>query len=427
MYIEISNKGEIDVNALTLMGATTKDGINSIGMFGTGNKYALAFMMRNKYNLKIFSGMNEITVTTKRHTFRDKDFDVLYINGDKTSITTDTGKINWYLWMAIRELYSNAMDEGEARLTNAERIVPEKDRTKIYIEANSADIHAFIANIREYFPSSGSILYENELGRVYRPYKPNKSTHFYRKGILMYEHSRPCIYNYDIFNVRLNENRCPLYSWEMDEKLWKFIFSIKDRNIIKNILSASKNAKNPSEGEVLSVSDIPEANSDIVKEVADELNIVPEEFAGMLDDSDLRGSTPVPKKIYIAIKGKLDFDNMKWLDAVGSFIIVETSPMQKHMIKKAVDFLEEVKFEIHGEIHVAKFQKSHLLGACEKNDKMIYISENAFENGMQCVVETIIEESCHNESGLGDTTRGFQDFLIKKLVNVYKEYNSYIL
>ena len=38
-YIEIINNNEIEINGLTLIGASIKDGDSQIGFFGSGNKY----------------------------------------------------------------------------------------------------------------------------------------------------------------------------------------------------------------------------------------------------------------------------------------------------------------------------------------------------------------------------------------------------
>lgn len=52
-YLKISNKGLLDVEALTLLGASSKRGDNTkIGMFGSGNKFSLAYLLRNNYNIK---------------------------------------------------------------------------------------------------------------------------------------------------------------------------------------------------------------------------------------------------------------------------------------------------------------------------------------------------------------------------------------
>ena len=80
-YLKISNKGLLDVEALTLLGASSKRGDNTkIGMFGSGNKFSLAYLLRNNYELRIFSGLEEIKLTTIEKTFRDKKFNIILVN-----------------------------------------------------------------------------------------------------------------------------------------------------------------------------------------------------------------------------------------------------------------------------------------------------------------------------------------------------------
>mgnify|MGYP000651360957 CR=1 FL=1 len=85
-YLRISNKGIINVEALTLLGASTKRGLNGkIGMFGSGNKYALAFLLRNGFEVSIYAGNEKIEIGTEKAQFRDNDFEVITISMDRTA------------------------------------------------------------------------------------------------------------------------------------------------------------------------------------------------------------------------------------------------------------------------------------------------------------------------------------------------------
>jgi hypothetical protein len=56
-YIRIKNDGHIEPEALYLIGASTKvNDPTKIGQFGSGNKYALAYLLRSGYNVKVFAG-----------------------------------------------------------------------------------------------------------------------------------------------------------------------------------------------------------------------------------------------------------------------------------------------------------------------------------------------------------------------------------
>ena len=94
-YLEIKNNGELDIRILSLMGGTTKrDNKELIGNFGTGLKYSLAYILRNKVDVKIFIGGAEVILYTKTENISNTDFNILYVNGDRTSITDSLG-VDW--------------------------------------------------------------------------------------------------------------------------------------------------------------------------------------------------------------------------------------------------------------------------------------------------------------------------------------------
>lgn len=63
-YLRISSQGEIEEKAFTLIGASSKRGDNTkIGYFGSGLKYSIAWLLRNKIDFKIFSGYRPINVS----------------------------------------------------------------------------------------------------------------------------------------------------------------------------------------------------------------------------------------------------------------------------------------------------------------------------------------------------------------------------
>ena len=116
-YLKIQNKGLLDIRLFSLMGGTTKDNDSAkIGQWGSGLKYAICFLLRNKIEFKIFIGDEEVKITLKEETIRDETFEVVLVNGKETSLTTKMGGKAWDEWTCIRELYSNALDEGDAKI-----------------------------------------------------------------------------------------------------------------------------------------------------------------------------------------------------------------------------------------------------------------------------------------------------------------------
>src|SRR3989304_196357 len=116
-YLCIKNSGEIDINSIILLDASTKrgDSKGKFGFFGTGASYAAAALLRAGAEIIIYSGKTRIDISKKKLSFRDKEFNQIVLIKDgvesPTSFTTELGP-TWEVWMAIREYICNAKDEG---------------------------------------------------------------------------------------------------------------------------------------------------------------------------------------------------------------------------------------------------------------------------------------------------------------------------
>ena len=197
----IQSKNEIDVNALRLLGASVKDE-GAIGEFGSGWKYALACFMRNSITIRVFSGLNEIKITAQPSTFRDQQFDVIHINGEPTSITTRTGP-KWTPKMAIREIWSNALDEGEAK--KGYGLSPMPGITTVMLEITS-DVQDVLDNWDALFiAQEEKPLFADDRYAIY----PRHGYQFYRKGVwICEEQDKETIFSYDFGDaVKLPESR----------------------------------------------------------------------------------------------------------------------------------------------------------------------------------------------------------------------------
>src|SRR5512141_2444774 len=101
--IIFQNEGEIDINTVKTMGVSVKEE-GAIGFFGTGLKFAIATLLRNKQEIVIFSGTERYDVGVKTIQIRGQDFDMVTLNGEQIGFTTQLGK-TWEMWMAFRELH----------------------------------------------------------------------------------------------------------------------------------------------------------------------------------------------------------------------------------------------------------------------------------------------------------------------------------
>lgn len=115
MPVVHSNPGLAELDALTVMGVSIKEGETPIGRFGTGFKYAIATLLRHHQSVELFLGTERLTFIAAPRTIRGVEFDMVFMKrGDELvplQFTTKLGR-DWELWMAFRELHSNALDEG---------------------------------------------------------------------------------------------------------------------------------------------------------------------------------------------------------------------------------------------------------------------------------------------------------------------------
>lgn len=216
-YVCFENKGEVPVNAFKLLGASTKRGdASKIGYFGSGLKYALAVLLREGIDFKIYSGAKEVKIGLRKTSFGDQKIDVMTVNGEKTSITVDAG-IDWEPWFAIREIYSNTMDENGSMGLN-KPIEAAAGTTKIFVDASDEKLKFIFQNWPAYFTQNRQPVLDNAYGRIYDklPTVPNYIV--FRKGIRAYENRKHSVFDYDLHALDINESRVAKYSWQVMER-----------------------------------------------------------------------------------------------------------------------------------------------------------------------------------------------------------------
>lgn len=425
-YIRIKNAGIIEPQALHLVGASTKRNDKSkIGQFGSGNKYALAFLLRNNYEVKVYAGEKEITITTQKETFRDQEFNLIYIDGERTSITIEMGK-DWKFWQAIREIYCNALDEGGCSMDFVQDITPVDGETHFYIDTKK-DVMEFFSNFDNYFATNKKVLFECEYGRILQ--KSGDTANVYRKGIKCFITNKTSVFDYDFTEIQIDENRLVKYFWDVEESIWNLLYRCDNKDVI---LQALHNCGDHEfiEGCISDVSTISASNiSDEFRKCLCEINVAPKGFAGLLKPDEVHNHVIVPTKVFQAVRGIIGDDNVgdkfKITKGGGFFREIETSPLYQATINQALYFFKEVNFEIPYDIHVALFDNKSVLGCA--NDGKILLSDVCIEKGVNEVVNTIIEEFIHLKYNELDETRGFQSAMITEFISYMKKTNSFVI
>ena len=208
-YLRITNKGLLETEDLTLIGSSTKRGDETkIGMFGSGWKYALAWIMRNHLDIKIYRGEELMKVDTAVVMHRDLAVSVITVDGVKTGFTTSMGP-KWSGWMAVRELISNAIDEGEENIGtvfNPDTFEGTPDTTTIYLEMG-ADLTKVMRNYDSYFAFERKADFITRDGHLLYYKTESTALNVYRKGIKCFDTDRETLVDFNFRDISINESR----------------------------------------------------------------------------------------------------------------------------------------------------------------------------------------------------------------------------
>lgn len=425
--IRITSNGEIDERAFSLLGASTKrDDSAKIGMFGSGLKYSLAFLLRNSIPFRVFSGYKEVRFSTVNEIFREKNFNVICVNGDKTSLTTEMGGKEWTVWAIIRELYSNAVDESEADICieeykSIDDVVPVEDCTAFYISVD-VRFQEVVDNWDLYFSEKRDDLVYHD-SKMNQLYTGGDNLIVYRKGIrCQFLSSTRSIFNYDMSWISINESRAIASDWDFKSDLTKFIKKINDDGIVHRIL--------------YNVNDNWEKHlywdgsgnwSNTWLEQIGSKYLIPYETAGFWEDEIkllksshiiLPSSMVESLKIYFGDKVKVigeDSGNSK----ADMKVIEKIGKREQLLIDEALAWFENADYKVEFPIKVVQFHKSEILG--QAKDSTIFLSEKLFVRGKKEIVATIFEENEHNKTGYEDESRTLQNHLINMFISALED------
>ena len=424
-YIKIESKGIIDPQAFILLGASTKRADNSkIGFFGSGLKYSIAYLLRNGIPFKVFADYKEIIFETTPTPFRDNSFDVISINGEKTSMTTEMG-LDWEAWFVVREIYCNALDEGESSITviDEKECVPVEDKTVFYIECNK-EFDKIIDNWDLYFSENRKdiVYYDNECNQIYAG---GDQYIVYRKGIRChYAENQKCSFNYDMSWVVINESRTIKDDWDFKWKLRTYLQKCTDKKVITHLYNTICETME----RYISWDTGVHSFSDEWLTCLNGKILVPNENAGYWAEEVKYSPNDflrLPSNLIEGLKARF-LDEVKVIGDVsglsnrGDMRVYETlNRKQEALLNDARTFLASADYLIKYEIKVVDFVQPERLG--QAKDNTILLSHKLFEMGRKELVSCIIEEQEHLITDFADETRAFQNHFIRKYVTALED------
>lgn len=421
-YLLFENKEQIPVEALYLIGASSKREDNSkIGFFGSGLKYSIPVLMREEIKFRIFSGVEEIGFSTRQRTMREMKFDVITINEVETSLTVQMGP-QWKLWFAIREIYSNMLDETAPTFSVSENEPQgQEGHTRIYIEMTDKKVEEIYNNFELYFSEfrNDVVCFDTSGNTVFE--KSSEKINVYRKGIRCYDDKSESIFDYNFDSISINESRVTNSS-DIHSEVAKFWIRCDNPKAILRLLEGIKQPNTIERTATWYFQFyISSLNQKAWQEALQGKRLVPEEFTGYMDDFNPVNDLPIPKDVYYILKDKTGTPPIGF-DAQMPYKLHTCTPYQDAMLKRAITWFEQCMSPITYKINVVSFLDENLYGLAKEGE--IYICQKSFIKGNHFLVATLLEEQMHLQYRVKDEERPFQNLLLEHVIYYMSQINA---
>lgn len=376
MSVYFCNSGCLELDVIRTMGVSVKSE-TAIGYFGTGLKYAIATLLRTDHEVTLIIDQDEYKFTARPKEIRGKTFHLVFMNEEQLSFTTDLGR-DWKVWQAYRELYSNTLDERGS----IGYIREEADTIFKVSGPEIDDVHG----------DRSSIFLQNEpwiVGDGVDIHRGRSSYVFYR-GVRVHKLVKPSMFTYNFTCLMaLTEDRTLASVYDMNYKFETRLPKIPDQEFAMKFLEPSWEGFESQ----LSVSSCYEPS---------------EEFLDSLEyfKDDVR------------LNGRADM--LKVHRNVEDHTIFELTDTETEKVQQACDLLKE-KLNVVCFVDELFFVEN--LGPnvmAQAKAGKIYITRQCLANGFDYLAITIYEEWIHTKMGYPDMTRGMQQFLFDKILELIK-------
>lgn len=408
--IVIKNEGEVDIAAWVLMGASTKEGQGKIGFFGSGNKYAIATLLRLNVPFVIYSGLDEITITTREVTLRDQVFQQIMVNGESTSLTTRMGP-NWELWFAIREFICNAKDEGGYELVE-EDITPVAGITQIGLESTTEvtdiidSLGRYIRNSPTHFSTSDGDLIDKDKGPL----------NIYRKGIsIIGGFVGDSLFDYDFTDLDINESRVYMYDWQWKQEIAKILAAAPE-----DIIARFVQAKDVVETDLGYIWNNSYTFSSAWGNYLLGKRICGEGYYDSLCQEDKAMVLSLPQGLMLGLHkqfpdievwGLKEEEEEGWSEEDGT-------AEEWSKVNGALDILKQIGYEFKPTLKVGRFRSDVRIADYSPATKVARLSLNHIDDQDE-LATTLMEENFHYR-GYADGSRTFEQFLMHELLDAKK-------
>lgn len=232
------NPGIFDIRGLMTFGLSSKEGQDKIGRFGTGVKYASAVVARHGGSITIITDGQTWAIGTQRDNFRGRDVDQMTCNGNPLPFTADLGR-DWEPWMAFREFYANALDEGGSvyRAESPPKAI--EGETMICVDLHHFESIFFL--MEEYFiTADDKPICTSPTLEVFN----GRSIFVFYNGVAVMKLKEPAAFRYNIRgSLDLTEDRTAKYDWQVRNIISRAV----TQSEFEPLLTAALDSRNPFE------------------------------------------------------------------------------------------------------------------------------------------------------------------------------------
>ena len=386
MPIYFSNDGNLDLDVIRTMGVSVKKTDTPIGFFGTGLKYAIATLLRTGHQISLYTDGRTIEFTTKTKEIRGEEFQMIMMGDEQLGFTTDLGK-NWEVWQAYRELYSNTMDEQgvvSGQFTEKQTVFTVRP-VKVFQQGEPSiiDVHA----------ERGKIFLQGEpwlVGDGIEVYR-GKSSYVYYRGVRVHKLLKPTRFTYNFTcHMSLTEDRTLASTYDMAYKMGTRLPRIADPAFCEKIVDPEWDGM--------------ERNVDF-----SDCHDPSEEFLDALEKYRENARLKENNRNILKRHRKVTDYEVFQLDENQAAMVDEACRMLRGSLN-AIVYPTELTFVEH-------------LGpgvyAMAKDSEMV-ITRQCIANGLDFLAITIYEEWIHDKLGYADESRGMQQFLFDKILELIK-------
>jgi hypothetical protein len=480
-YLKIENFGQAPVEGFTVLGvslASTSNNVGVIGQFGSGNKHAVAVLLRNELSPIVFAGTLKMEFSTRPQTVTDgiasKEFGRVVVKfggtdpvtGASRSSTEDLGFVLTYGekdWteaaLALREFVSNAIDRSI-------REVGDWSGVKIEV-VSDAQVRAKAGFTRVFVPLTAEVLqFYNDLGKWFlhfsepesldkailpknnRNLGDRKAAVIYRRGVRVREFESSdteSLFDYNLDDLRIDESR-RASDWDVRHHAGRALAGA-DKPTLAILFDRLLNSKtpawefgfdiysmSPSGGDSSEVLNQRRKNwSEAFSQVAGQDAVLTGE--GTKDQLEKKGYTPVlaPENLVSAASmyGVQSAASVLTADELVGRQISDATPDAQASVDLVWELLEETGLTNNKEKPPVKVFTSILNGGTMLNgyyrNGEVFINadlagDGSLMGGRQALSHRLLvvalEEVAHYVTGATDNSRDFQNYLLDVAVKL---------